>query len=160
MAGCDYTMRYVAVLFCLQVGKPFCRVKLKVIIMAGNIAIVDDFPLTLQFIEHHLQQAGYCNLFTFGNPLDLISYMQDGNRPQIIITDYQMPGLNGIELLNRIRNTFGSFPSIITTADCISLEPALNQYPVLQKGTPCFIPELLALIKKLTPSCHSITCFS
>lgn len=128
--------------------------------MAGNIVIVDDFPLTLQFIEHHLQQAGYCNLSTFESPLDLIGYMQNGNKPQIIITDFQMPHLNGIELLNRIRDAFGSFPSIVTTADCSSLEPGLNQYPVLQKGTPGFITELLTLIKKLTSSCHSISCVS
>lgn len=128
--------------------------------MAGNIVIVDDFPLTLQFIEYHLQLAGYCNLCSFENPLDLIDYMQNGNKPQIIITDFQMPHLNGIELLNRIKDTFGCFPSIVTTADCSSLEQGSNQYPVLQKGTPDFIMELLTLIKKLTSSSHSITCVS
>ncbi len=127
--------------------------------MAGNIMIVDDFPLTLQFIEYHLQLAGYCNLCTFESPLDLIDYMQDGNKPQVIITDFQMPQLNGIELLNRIRDTFGCFPSIVTTADCSSLVPG-SQYPVLQKGAPGFITELLTLIKKLTSSSHSITCLS
>ncbi len=131
--------------------------------MAGNIVIVDDFPLTLQFIEYHLQQAGYYNLSTFENPLDLIRYMQNGNKPQLIITDFQMPDLNGIELLNHISNSFGNFPSIVATADCLSLEPELCQYPILQKGTPCFITELLTLIKKLTlhvvplPAFHRIT---
>ncbi len=128
--------------------------------MAGNIVIVDDFPLTLQFIEHHLQQAGYCDLCSFENPLDLIVYIQNGNRPQLIITDFQMPLLNGVELLNRIRDAFGSFPSIVTTADCSALEPGLNQYPVLQKGTPGFITELLTLIKKLTTTSRTITCIS
>jgi len=128
--------------------------------MGGNIVIVDDSPLTLQFIEHHLQLAGYCNLCTFENPLDLIDYMQNGNKPKIIITDFQMPHLNGIELLNRIKDTFGCFPSIITTADCSSLGMGSTQYPVLQKGTPGFITELLVLIRKMTSSCHSITCLS
>ena len=127
--------------------------------MGGNIVIVDDSPLTLQFIEHHLQLAGYCNLCTFENPLDLIDYMQNGNKPKIIITDFQMPHLNGIELVNRIKDTFGCFPSIITTADCSSL--GMDQpIPGTSKGTPGFITELLVLIRKMTSSCHSITCLS
>ncbi len=127
--------------------------------MAGNIVIVDDFPLTLQFIEYHLQLAGFKNLTTFENPLDVLSYMQKGNNPYLIITDFQMPYLNGVQLLNQIKNTFGFFPSIITTADCSALTSGYEQYPVLVKGSPDFIADLLNMIRKLTSCCQPV-CFA
>lgn len=128
-------------------------------IMVRGIFVIDDFPLTLQFIEHHLQVAGYSSIITFENPREVIIHLQNGDTPQLIITDYQMPEMSGLELLERISLNFGIIPGIIATADLKCLNTASISYPVLQKGSPGFVGEMLTLVKKLAPECE-ISCQS
>ncbi|HEX3019745.1 MAG TPA: response regulator [Chitinispirillaceae bacterium] len=127
--------------------------------MAKSIVLVDDFPLTLQFIEYHLEQAGYTDIIKFENPLDVISYIQNGNNPLVIVTDFQMPQMNGVELLDHIRSNLGVIPAIITTADHSSLTPGADLYPILEKGSSNFIADLLVLLKKLT-SVSKVICIT
>lgn len=114
-----------------------------------SILIVDDVPITLQFIEYHLQLAGYKNVTLFENPLDALSFIRDRIRPQLIITDFQMPQLNGVEFLKLIKDNFGFIPAIITTADIKCLETGIDTYPVILKGTPKFIEQLENQIKEV-----------
>lgn len=66
-----------------------------------HILIVDDDPLSLKVLERHLVRAGY-----------RISTAKDGNEalevvlrssPQMVIADWMMPGMNGIELCSALR---------------------------------------------------------
>lgn len=117
--------------------------------MTNSIVLIDDFPLTIQFIQYHLELAGYKNIESFENPLDALEYIQNGNFPQVIITDFQMPVMNGLEFLERIKSSIGSIPAIITTADPQMLKSGFTLHPVMEKGAPGFIEELLCQIKKV-----------
>ncbi|MCA8981696.1 MAG: diguanylate cyclase [Planctomycetes bacterium] len=66
-----------------------------------HILIVDDDPLSLKVLERHLVRAGY-----------RVSTAKDGNEalevvlrsaPQMVIADWMMPGMNGIDLCASLR---------------------------------------------------------
>jgi DNA-binding response OmpR family regulator len=55
----------------------------------------------------------------FDNGLDALSYLQQGNIPDIIITDLNTPELNGFELLSQIKDSsfFKGIPVIILSGE-------------------------------------------
>ena len=71
-------------------------------------------------------------------------------RPDVLVSDIRMPGIDGIELLNRVQESAPNLPVIIMTAHS-DLDAAVNAY---QKGAfeylpkPFDIDETLTLVKR------------
>lgn len=73
----------------------------------------------------------------------------------LIVTDYQMPGLTGVELAARIRDlpNFAETPIVLLTAKALELnaEQLRDQYGVAAVLTKPFSPsELAELVNRLT----------
>jgi putative two-component system response regulator len=66
-----------------------------------NVLIADDDPGTVELLEHALQRLGY-DVTTAGNGTEAYNLMRTG-RFRMLITDWQMPGMTGIELCEKIR---------------------------------------------------------
>lgn len=64
---------------------------------APRVLFVDDSPFFRKFIPPTLQEAGY-RVTTFDNARDALTYMENDNRFSAIITDMNMPGMDGMEL--------------------------------------------------------------
>ncbi len=67
------------------------------------ILIVDDEPLNIEVVRRYLEMGGYRNLISTdhaGQALPLIGL----NRPDVVLLDIQMPGINGLEILAAIRS--------------------------------------------------------
>ena len=115
--------------------------------MSYPIMIIDDIRLTLEHIHHHLEIAGFQEIELYENPKDALLRMRQGIRPSLIITDFQMPDMNGMELLQTVERLYGKIPGIITTSDPSTATACSSKdYPVLKKGVPHFISELLSYI--------------
>ena len=89
---------------------------LKVIKMAANILIVEDESSILELIALNLHQAGF-------NPIRAISAEYADNIvketiPDLIVLDWMLPGMNGIEFAKRLRanSTTKLIPIIMLTA--------------------------------------------
>ncbi len=67
-----------------------------------KVLIADDEPDILEIIEFNLQQEGY-EVVTAKNGDDAIDKARKTN-PDLIILDIMMPGKNGIEVCNLLRN--------------------------------------------------------
>jgi len=79
-----------------------------------TILIVDDEPYVLESAALLLERFG-CNVVTSGHPSEALRKLQS-NRFDAVLTDINMPGMSGIELLGKIRSFNTEIPVILMTA--------------------------------------------
>lgn len=78
-----------------------------------KIFIVDDQPVFLQVLSGLLKKAGYSQVQVFGRPEDCLNNLN--LYPDIIFTDYNMDGMDGIALLKKIKEYNNEIKVIFTT---------------------------------------------
>src|ERR1700746_2071923 len=104
-----------------------------------SLVIVDDNPRSLEFLSEALA-GDNIKIFTATNPeegLDLV-YAQ---RPQIVLTDLVMPGMNGLELLARIMEFDPAIDVVLMTAH-YTTETAVE---AIQKGAADYLNKPISL---------------
>ena len=69
--------------------------------MTKNILVIDDFNLSNEIVSTTLMAVGY-QTFACQNGLAAIKYLKE-IQMDLVITDYNMPKMNGIEFLKQIR---------------------------------------------------------
>ncbi|MFW5774712.1 MAG: response regulator [Chitinivibrionales bacterium] len=98
------------------------------------IMIVDDMDLAIDILKQSLELAGYTNIQTFLHPTQLFDAVHQGHLPHMVITDYEMPEMNGIQLLDRVTVMYPSIHGLIVTGDTALVRAKTDKYPVLEKG--------------------------
>jgi DNA-binding NtrC family response regulator len=83
--------------------------------MAEKILIVDDEPDMLKLIAMIIREKTPYEVITTNNPLEAVELVKSGNF-DLIISDLKMPGLDGIELLNSVKQIDADIPVIMITA--------------------------------------------
>ena len=79
-----------------------------------TILVVDDDIATRVLITDALREGGYPNTREVKNGFEALeSFEREGS--DLIISDLNMPGMSGMELLNRIKELNPSIPVIIVT---------------------------------------------
>lgn len=79
-----------------------------------RILIVDDEPDIAVILKLHLEDAGYATAWA-GNGEAALQMLSDGEY-SLVLTDIRMPGMSGVEVLNRIQEAGLSASVIIMTA--------------------------------------------
>jgi CheY-like chemotaxis protein len=118
----------------------------------GTIAIVDDNESAAKSVAGILEISGMGEIKVYASAVGLLEAMRGGFRPDIVISDFYMPEMNGVELLDTIVELFGAVPGIIMTGypEGIPSESRLNNhYTVLCKGQSRFFKDLNQTIKQL-----------
>ena len=119
--------------------------------MAGEtILVVDDKPESLEFItEYLLRPSGYVPLVATNGQEGL--RMALAERPDLMILDFKMPEMSGLEVLRALREKQADIPVILMTAygseEDIVTAFRLGAKDYLSK--PFRIEEMLAAIKRL-----------
>jgi two-component system cell cycle sensor histidine kinase/response regulator CckA len=67
----------------------------------GKILVVDDVDLVRDFAQKFLEMAGF-TVFTADNGHEAIHLLETADQPDLILTDYNMPGMNGVDLMNQV----------------------------------------------------------
>ncbi|HBV20169.1 MAG TPA: sigma 54-interacting transcriptional regulator [Nitrosomonas sp.] len=80
----------------------------------SKILLVDDDQDLLKLLSIRLNSAGY-EIDTVNSAESAINYL-DLERPQLVISDIQMSGMNGMALFEHINTKFPALPVIILTA--------------------------------------------
>jgi CheY-like chemotaxis protein len=103
--------------------------------MGKRILIVDDDIYNLQLMHYVLHTHGY-ELCQAENGAQALEILQQ-ERPDLIILDYMMPAVDGIELSQRLRTIPGlrSVPVLIITA----YQDGFNHIPVSTLGINGFL---------------------
>ena len=79
-----------------------------------KILIVDDEPDFLEVMRTRLEANNY-EVITAANGDEALRYVKDNN-PDAVLLDIMMPGIDGLEVLKRIRKVDESMPIYIITA--------------------------------------------
>ena len=79
-----------------------------------NIFVVDDDKSIRWVLEKALTKKDF-NVFCYKTSKDMINALEEVV-PNVIISDVRMPGLSGIDLLEKIKREYPSIPIIIMTA--------------------------------------------
>ena len=80
---------------------------------AAPILVVDDDPRTLRFVRDALSKSGYAPLVT-GEAQELESVIRT-ERPRLVLLDLMLPGIDGIALMQKVRERF-DLPVIFISA--------------------------------------------
>jgi DNA-binding response OmpR family regulator len=82
-----------------------------------KIIIIEDDKY-MQLILTEFLNKSY-EIETFNNVLDGLTYLQNGNMPDLIISDLNTPGINGFELIGQLKASsfFNLIPIIIISGD-------------------------------------------
>jgi DNA-binding response OmpR family regulator len=92
-----------------------------------RILVVDDDRDACQLFAQVLDQAGYA-VDAAADGFQALSLVAT-NRPDLVLTDLQMPRMNGLELIRRIRSVAPDVPVLLTTgAETGNLCTAANAY--------------------------------
>jgi DNA-binding response OmpR family regulator len=82
--------------------------------MTAHILVVEDDPKLAHFIESDLTLDGYC-VTVADNGLDGLSAARNA-QPDLLILDWMLPGMSGVDLCRRLRATGMLSPIIMLTA--------------------------------------------
>lgn len=81
-----------------------------------NILVVDDEAVMLESIRIGLESNGYRVFEAFSAQQALDQLYHGGHRIDLVATDYYMPTMNGIDLLEAVRRSYPTLPVILMTA--------------------------------------------
>ena len=84
----------------------------------GRVVIIDDEEEVTRALRSALTTIGYSNVEGFNDPNDALNVIFSPDPPDVLVMDVQMPNINGLELLKRVRSEYdiSDMPVVILTA--------------------------------------------
>jgi DNA-binding NtrC family response regulator len=98
--------------------------------MSNRIIIIDDDRDYLELMAGKLRDLGYHNLRLSDNPLEAAAAFEKGEPFDVALIDMTMPDMNGMALLDHIKNTSPGTECIMVTA----INEARTAVDCLRKG--------------------------
>jgi len=99
------------------------------------ILVVDDSPLDRRLVGGLLEKVPGVVVNTAGNGTEACRMLQSQPVPDLVLTDLEMPGMNGLELVRFLRDQQVAIPVIVMTA-AGSEETAVQ---ALQSGAASYV---------------------
>lgn len=94
-----------------------------------------------------VENEGFSDIRGFVDPLLVIQAVHEGDIPDLVISDFNMPAFNGKTLLNNLSTMVSSFSGILVTGNVQSALNITDDYPVLDKTDPNFYELLSNAVK-------------
>jgi two-component system response regulator RpfG len=100
-----------------------------------RILIIDDQFTSRQILEELVSSLGR-DIVTesFADPLTALAWVHT-NQPDLVLTDYKMPSMNGVEFTRRLRALYMDVPLVMVT----SMEDREIRYQALEAGATDFL---------------------
>jgi two-component system chemotaxis response regulator CheY len=123
--------------------------------MPATVFIVDDSATILMSMEAILHKAGF-TVAKAASGEEALSKLQGSLKPNLIITDIHMPGMNGIDLIRKVRTMAGLqfVPILVVTTES---QQAKRDEARAAKATgwlvkPVQPDDLLKVVKQILPN--------
>lgn len=83
----------------------------------SKIIIIEDDQYMQLILNEYLNKL--YDVKTFSSAIDGLTYLQNGNLPDLIISDLNTPGINGFELIKQLKASsfFNHIPIIIVSGE-------------------------------------------
>ena len=100
--------------------------------VAANILICEDDPDVRNFLRECLITKGYI-IHEANNPATALHTLEKAAKIDLLITDYAMPEMNGMQLIYQARKDLPSLKALLITGQAEPLYGALDDIPLLRK---------------------------
>ncbi|KAL0672351.1 hypothetical protein Bca4012_000331 [Brassica carinata] len=108
-----------------------------------NVMVVDDDPVFLGVVSRMLEKSKYrdpsfkeISVIAVQDPIEALSTLKtQRHNIDLIVTDYYMPHMNGLQLKKQITREFGNIPVIVMSSD------SNIEHESLACGAKCFLPK-------------------
>jgi two-component system response regulator ChvI len=113
----------------------------------SHLILVDDDDLFRESLTLNLIDEGY-QVTSFGNGRDALAYLEAGGAADVVLLDWRMPNLTGLEVLRRLRRAGITTPVIFLTV----LSDDIHEQAAFEGGAVDFIDKsrrLSILLKRL-----------
>jgi two-component system chemotaxis response regulator CheY len=122
--------------------------------MAKTILVVDDSATMVMSVKNNLEIAGF-KVETAADGVKALAMLTRGTKPDLIITDINMPNMDGLELIKNIRALPGfRFTPILTLTTESQAEKRAEGKKLGATGwlvKPVGGADLLKIIKQVLP---------
>ena len=79
-----------------------------------RIIVVDDDNIVLSTLKMLLEIEGFSNVNYFDKPENALEYIKE-NTPELVLSDFLMPDMNGIEFLSEVNKLYPDVSTILLT---------------------------------------------
>lgn len=117
-------------------------------IPSKTILLVEDDSIISELLIQMITQETHYQVFSVPDGLEALDLVRN-IKPQLLILDYRLPTLHGIELYDQLHNTEGleEVPAIMLSVNAPIRE--INQRQIMYVKKPFDIYQLLEAIDKL-----------
>lgn len=81
-----------------------------------RILVVEDSPLASALIVQVLESLGFDDILCASDGLQAWAYLEDGKLFDLVICDWMMPKMNGLDIFKQLRASHVNIPFIMITA--------------------------------------------
>lgn len=94
----------------------------------GKIVVVDDEKIVTSAFKTLLKVEGFSDAHFFNSPKEALEFLKE-NQPDIVISDFMMPEMNGLEFLSEVKKLYPEVSKILLTgyADKENAIKAINE---------------------------------
>lgn len=119
--------------------------------MKKKVLIVDDKQTIAKIIQVYIADTFDC--VYFDDPIKAIAWLQEGNMPDLIVSDINMPNMSGVEFLDYAKKNdlYKAIPFVILSGE----DSTSQKISLLEKGAEDYISkpfnpmELKVRLKKI-----------
>jgi len=118
-----------------------------------KILVVDDSSTMRRIIKNTLGRLGYKDIIEGADGVEAWDALQNNPDTEVVITDWNMPNMNGLELVKKIRaeEKYKDMPIIMVTTEggkkevITALKAGVNNY-IVKPFTPQVLKEKLQVV--------------
>ena len=94
----------------------------------GKIVVVDDEKIVTSAFKTLLKVEGFDDGQFFNSPKEALEFLKN-NKPDLVISDFLMPEMNGLEFLSQVKKLYPEISMILLTgyADKENAIKAINE---------------------------------
>jgi two-component system chemotaxis response regulator CheY len=120
--------------------------------------VVDDSPTMRRIVRNALRDIGYSEVIEAGDGQEAFKkFEEEGESVDLVITDWNMPNMNGLELTRAIRGhgSMGEKPILMITTRGMkedvmaAMQARVNNY-IVKPFTPEVLRDKINMVMKIT----------